>query len=105
MARKQCEVATLRGDEDMLWRCRINMGYCWFYAGKFKRGRGVVKAVLEEVLKRLSDIDDTLHTDGVDNVPSLQMNINQKNKMCNLTIVKNMCLAALVSLILNVCFC
>ena len=96
MAKKQCEVAQLRGDEDMVWRCRINMGYCWFYAGKLKRGRRVVRCVLKEVSGRLKENEDgSLQTDTITDLLSLQMTDYQKKKMCNLTIIKNMCLSAL----------
>lgn len=101
LAKRQCTVAKLRGDQDMIWRCRINMGYCWFYAGKFKRGRRVVRSVLSETLTLLRSEDDeanpqTASTNNPIETSSLTItNDRKKTKMCNISIIRNMSLSAL----------
>ena len=102
LAKQQCAVAKLRGDQDMIWRCRINMGYCSFYAGKLKRGRKVVRSVLSETLVLLKSGNNdeanpqTASTNNGTETSSLTiMNDRQKTKMCNVSIIRNMCLSAL----------
>lgn len=66
LAYRQCIVAQRRGDVDMEWRCRINMGYCCFYAaGRLEKGREVVRAVLTEVLQRLRRENNENNVNGV----------------------------------------
>lgn len=89
LARKQGALAAMRGDQDMIWRCRINEGYCYLYGGYWKRGRKVVKGVLREVLEKLREKygeSAVLLDDFID---------LEKTEACNLTIVRNMCLSAL----------
>lgn len=74
------------------------MGYCCFYAGKLKKGRGIVQDVLHEVVEKLNENDDsTSHSIDANTLSdsTLQMNDYRKRTMCNLTIIKNMCLSAL----------
>ena len=50
----------------MEWRCRINMGYCCFYAaGRLEKGREVVRAVLTEVLQSLRRENNENNVNGV----------------------------------------
>ncbi|KAL3778351.1 hypothetical protein HJC23_013811 [Cyclotella cryptica] len=102
LARRQRFLAAWGGDEDTVWRCRINEGYCYFYAGRVKRGVRVVTGVLGEVLTRLMERGVEIGGGGwggdVSNV-SLLDRVNAKGNydvVCQrLIIIKNMCLSAL----------
>eukprot|EP00804_Cyclotella_cryptica_P015382 CCRYP_008017-RB/>CCRYP_008017-RB protein AED:0.04 eAED:0.04 QI:86/1/1/1/0.66/0.42/7/1768/830 len=88
-ARKQGAFAAMRGDEYMVWSCRINEGYRTIYGGYLKKGRRLVKGVLKEVLDRLrekSGESDVLFNDFMD--------LN-KREVHKLTILKNICLSVL----------
>jgi hypothetical protein len=93
LARKQCTLALMRGDEDMAWRCRINEGYCYFHGGKLRMGKKVVKGVLREVVEKLTEKHGIV-VDGEEDVSNAFTDVRTK-EMCNLKIIKNMCLSAL----------
>eukprot|EP00956_Cyclotella_meneghiniana_P034679 scaffold107436_cov39-Cyclotella_meneghiniana.AAC.3 len=70
MAYRQYIVANRRGDMDMGWRCRINMGYCCFYTGGcLEYGKKIVWNVLNEVMciLRRDDESDIEHGDVCNN--------------------------------------
>jgi len=70
LAYRQYIVANRRGDMDMGWRCRINMGYCCFYTGGcLEYGKKIVWNVLNEVMciLRRDDESDIEHGDVCNN--------------------------------------
>lgn len=94
MARQQCKIALLRGDEEMAFKCRINEGYCHIHSGKLNRGKKIIKAVLFDVASRQKRLD------GIDLDVSLQhedseLSHSADKELSELTVIRNMCLAAL----------
>ncbi len=94
MARQQCKIALLRGDEEMALKCRINEGYCHIHSGKLNRGKKIIKSVLYDVASRQKRLD------GIDLDASLQhedseLSHSADKELSELTVIRNMCLAAL----------
>jgi hypothetical protein len=95
MARQQCRIALLRGDEEMAFKCRINEGYCYIHAGKLNRGKKIIKCVLIDVTKRQKQ------TTGIDWEVSLEHHDESElahtsdRELSELTVIRNMCTSAL----------
>lgn len=94
MARQQCRIALIRGDEEMAFKCRINEGYCYIHAGKLNRGKKIIKLVLDDVAKRQKQ------KYGIDWKLSLEHDeselINTSDReLSELTVIRNMCTSAL----------
>ena len=94
MARQQCRIALIRGDEEMAFKCRINEGYCYIHAGKLNRGKNIIKLVLYDVAKRQKQ------KYGIDWKLSLEHDeselINTSDReLSELTVIRNMCTSAL----------
>jgi hypothetical protein len=94
MARQQCKIALLRGDEEMALKCRINEGYCHIHSGKLNRGKKIIKSVLYDVASQQKRLD------GIDLDVSLQhedseLSHSADKELSELTVIRNMCLAAL----------
>lgn len=87
LARRQCAIALIRGDNDMALKCRINEGYCYIHAGKFVKGRKVIRRVLRDVLHLQQD-EDSIKEDGL-------LHHAPEKELSELTIIKNMCYSAL----------
>ena len=87
LARRQCAIALIRGDTDMALKCRINEGYCYIHAGKFVKGRKVIRRVLKDVLL-LQQNEDSIKEDGL-------LHHTPEKELSELTIIKNMCYSAL----------
>lgn len=93
MARQQCKIALLRGDEEMAFKCRINEGYCHIHSGKLNRGKKIIKSVLYDVASRQkldgTDLDVLLQHENS------ELSHSADNELSELTVIRNMCLAAL----------
>ena len=93
MARHQCRIALIRGDEEMAFKCRINEGYCYIHAGKLNRGKKIIKLVLYDVAKlqkqkygiewKLLEHDESELAHTAD------------RELSQLTVIRNMCTSAL----------
>ena len=90
LARQQCTISLLRGDYELSLKCRINEGYCYIHAGKFKQGRRVIRKVLKEVLQLQSKAGIYYNNDeeGL-------LQHTPERELSELTIIKNMCYSAL----------
>jgi len=89
LAKQQCRIAYMRGDEAMAWKCRINEGYCYIYGGKLNRAKRVIRNVYLEVCEKLRQnnsgrkcFEDPIYLQGV------------RVELDELTIIKNMCKSA-----------
>lgn len=89
LAKQQCRIAYMRGDEAMAWKCRINEGYCYIYGGKLNRAKRVIRNVYLEVCEKLrqnnsgrKSFEDPIYLQGV------------RVELDELTIIKNMCKSA-----------
>ena len=94
MARQQCRIALIRGDEEMAFKCRINEGYCYIHAGKLNRGKNIIKLVLYDVAKRQKQkygIDWKL---SLEHEESELINTSDR-ELSELTVIRNMCTSAL----------
>ena len=94
MARQQCRIALIRGDEEMAFKCRINEGYCYIHAGKLNRGKKIIKLVLYDVAKRQKQ------KYGIDWKVSLEHEESElahssDRELDELTVIRNMCTSAL----------
>mmetsp|Transcript_29093 Transcript_29093/g.49615 ORF Transcript_29093/g.49615 Transcript_29093/m.49615 type:complete len:345 (+) Transcript_29093:139-1173(+) len=95
MARQQCRIALIRGDEEMAFKCRINEGYCYIHAGKLNRGKKIIKFVLYDVAKRQKQ------KYGIDWKVSLEQHEESElahtsdRELSELTVIRNMCTSAL----------
>lgn len=94
MARHQCRIALIRGDEEMAFKCRINEGYCYIHAGKLNRGKKIIKHVLYDVAKRQKQ------KHGIDWKLSLEHDESElahtaDRELSELTVIRNMCTSAL----------
>ena len=90
LARQQCAISLLRGDYELSLKCRINEGYCYIHAGKFKKGRRVIRKVLKEVLQLQAKAGIHYNNDE----EGLLQHTPEK-ELSELTIIKNMCYSAL----------
>ena len=70
----------------MALKCRINEGYCYIHAGKFVKGRKVIRRVLRDVA--LQQDEDSIKEDGL-------LHHTPEKELSELTIIKNMCYSAL----------
>lgn len=94
MARQQCRIALIRGDEEMAFKCRINEGYCYIHAGKLKRGKKIIKCVLYDVAKRQKqkyglDWEVSMEHEESELAHSSYGELNE------LMVIRNMCTSAL----------
>ena len=90
LARQQRVISLLRGDYELSLKCRINEGYCYIHAGKFKKGRRVIRKVLKEVLQLQAKAGIHYNNDE----EGLLQHTPEK-ELSELTIIKNMCYSAL----------
>jgi len=90
LARQQCAVSLLRGDYELSLKCRINEGYCYIHAGKFRKGTRVIRRVLREVLQLQSKAG--IH---YNNEEEGLLQHTPERELSELTIIKNMCYSAL----------
>mmetsp|Transcript_46857 Transcript_46857/g.98368 ORF Transcript_46857/g.98368 Transcript_46857/m.98368 type:complete len:453 (+) Transcript_46857:1-1359(+) len=87
LARRQCQIALLRGDSDMAMKCRINEGYCYIHAGKCNKGKKVIRRVL-------NDVTELQARRGLEHENGLLHHTTEK-ELSELTVIRNMCLSAL----------
>ena len=87
LARQQCHIALLRGDEEMAFKCRINEGYCYIHAGKLKKAKKIIKRVYWDVVKRQEE-----KAKGLSAYTSV---VDGRVELDELTIIKSMCRSAL----------
>ena len=90
LARQQCTISLLRGDYELSLKCRINEGYCYIHAGKFKRGTRVIRRVLRDVIQLQTKAGIHYNNDE----EGLLQHTPEK-ELSELTIIKNMCYSAL----------
>ena len=90
LARQQCIISLLRGDYELSLKCRINEGYCYIHAGKFKTGRRVIRRVLKDIsqLQTKAGIHYNNEEEGL-------LQHTPERELGELTIIKNMCHSAL----------
>lgn len=94
MARQQCKIALLRGDEEMAFKCRINEGYCHIHSGKLNRGKNIIKSVLYDVASQQKRLDGT-DLDVLLQHEDSELSHSADKELSELTVIRNMCLAAL----------
>lgn len=106
LARQQCRIALIRGDEEMAFRCRINEGYCFIHAGELKKGKRVIRSVLGDVIQRLKlkhgEEDNEIAEPTIFEFTSRDEYLgketdtdNSRKEFCEMTVIKNMCHSAL----------
>jgi len=89
LARQQCAISLLRGDYELSLKCRINEGYCYIHAGKFRKGRRVIRRVLRDVIKlQTKAVHYNKEEEGL-------LQHTPEKELSELTIIKNMCYSAL----------
>lgn len=89
LARQQCAISLLRGDYELSLKCRINEGYCYIHAGKFRKGRRVIRRVLKDVIKlQTKAVHYNKEEEGL-------LQHTPEKELSELTIIKNMCYSAL----------
>jgi len=94
MARQQCRIALLRGDEEMSFKCRINEGYCYIHAGKLNRGKKIIKRVLYDVTERQKQKTGIEWEVSLEH-DNLELAHTSDRELSELTVIRNMCTSAL----------